>query len=235
MSNINTLKEGPLQDARVRRALNYAVDVDAIVQGVFNGLATPTTTLLTDIDFGYSPDLSPYPYDPERARELLAEAGYPDGFEVTLGTPSGRYVNDVQVAQAVAAQLGAIGLTVNQEVREYGAYVGELFAGDAPDLFLIGWGNAPFDADFILYPLLRTDELLSYYSSPELDALLDEAHTTLDRGAREEAYGAALELIQDEAPMIFLYKQRDAYGVSDRLEWEPRPDEFLWLYSASLE
>ncbi len=232
---INTLKEGPLQDARVRRALNYAVDVDAIVQGVFNGLATPTTTLLTDIDFGYSPDLSPYPYDPERARELLAEAGYPDGFEVTLGTPSGRYVNDVQVAQAVAAQLGAIGLTVNQEVREYGAYVGELFAGDAPDLFLIGWGNAPFDADFILYPLLRTDELLSYYSSPELDALLDEAHTTLDRGVREEAYGAALELIQDEAPMIFLYKQRDAYGVSDRLEWKPRPDEFLWLYSASLE
>ena len=232
---INTLGEGPLQDARVRRALNYAVDVDAIVQGIFSGLATPTTTLLTDIDFGYSPGLSPYPYDPERARELLAEAGYPDGFEVTLQTPSGRYVNDVQVAQAVAAQLGAVGITVNQEVREYGAYVGELFAGNAPDLFLIGWGNAPLDADFIFYPLLRTDELLSYYSSPELDALLDEAHATLDRGVREEAYGAALELIQDEAPVIFLYKQRDAYGLSDRLEWEPRPDEFLWLYSASLE
>ena len=231
---INTLKEGPLQDARVRQALNYAVNVDAIVAGIFNGLATPTSTLLTEIDFGYSAD-SPYPFDPERARGLLAEAGYPDGFEVTLGTPNGRYTNDVQVAQAVAAQLEDVGLSVTQDVREYGAYVGDLFSGNAPDLFLIGWGNAPFDADFILYPLLRTGELLSYYSNPELDALLDAAHSTLDREARRAAYVQAVNLIQQEAPMIFLYKQRDAYGLSERLEWTPRADEFIWMYSASLK
>ena len=232
---IDTLQEGPLQDVRVRQALNYAVDVDAIVEGIFGGLTTPTSTLLTEIDFGYSSDVSPYPFDPERARELLAEAGYADGFEVTLGTPNGRYTSDVQVAQAVAAQLEDIGISVNQEVREYGAYVGELFSGNAPDLFLIGWGNAPLDADFILYPLLRTDELLSYFSDPELDALLDEAHSTLDREARQAAYAQALELIYQQAPLIFLYKQQDAYGLSDRLEWTPRADEFIWMYAASLQ
>lgn len=232
---INTLQAGPLQDARVRQALNYAVDVSAIAEGIFGGLATPTTTLLTSADFGYTDAVSPYPYDPERARELLAEAGYADGFDVTLGTPNGRYTNDVQVAQAVAAQLGEVGVRVTPEVREYGAYVGDLFAKNAPDLFLIGWGNAPLDADFILYPLLRTDGLLSYYSNPELDALLDTGHTTLDESVRAAAYADALTIIQAEAPMIFLYKQVDAYGVSSRLSWTPRADEFLWLYSASLE
>jgi peptide/nickel transport system substrate-binding protein len=232
---MNTLQEGPLQDTRVRQALNHAVDVDAIAQGIFGGLATPTTTLLTEADFGYTDAVSPYTHDPERARELLAEAGYEDGFEVTLGTPNGRYTNDVQVAQAVAAQLGEVGVRANVEVREYGAYVGELFSGNAPDLFLIGWGNAPLDADFILYPLLRTDDLLSYYSNPQLDTLLDQGHTTLNRDEREAAYAEALEIIQEEAPMIFLYKQVDAYGVSERLSWTPRADEFLWLYSATLQ
>jgi peptide/nickel transport system substrate-binding protein len=223
-----------LQDERVRQALNYVVDLEGIVQGIFGGLAVPTTTLLTEIDFGHNPDLQSYPHDPERARELLEEAGYADGLTLTMGTPSGRYVNDVQVAQAIEAQLEDVGVTVDLQVREYGSYVGQLFSGDAPDLYLIGWGNAPFDADFILYPLLHGEGILSYYGNPELDELLDRAHTTIDREVRREAYEDATELIQEEAPVIFLYKQVDAYGLSERLEWEPRPDEFLWLHGASL-
>lgn len=233
---INTTGENAaLKDPRVRQALNYAVDRNGIVQGILGGLATATTGLLTPIDFGYDPELAPYPYDPERARALLAEAGYASGLTLVLGTPNGRYVNDVQVAQAVAAQLQAVGVTVDLQVREYGAYVGELFSGAAPDLFLIGWGNAPFDADFVYWNLLRTDQLLSYYSNPELDALIDVGHTTIDRGERLAAYLSAAVIIQDEAPMIFLYKQKDAYGVSDRLVWEPRADEFIYLYGATLK
>jgi peptide/nickel transport system substrate-binding protein len=232
---INTQLDTPLQDPLVRQALNYAVDVDAIVAGVLGGLATPTTTLLTEIDLGYNAALSPYPYDPERARALLAEAGYPDGFTVRLETPNGRYVSDVQVAQAIAAQLEDVGITVDFAVREYGAYVGDLFSGNAPDLFFLGWGNAVFDADFILYPLVRTDELLSFYSNETMDALLDEAHTSVDAEARQGIYEDAVALLQEEAPFIFLYKQQDAYGVSERLNWQPRADEFLWMYSATLE
>jgi peptide/nickel transport system substrate-binding protein len=231
---MNTLAESPVQNPLVRQALNYAVDVDAIIAGVLGGLATPTTTLLTDIDLGYNDALDPYPYDPERARELLAEAGYGDGLSLRLETPNGRYVSDVQVAQAIAAQLEAVGVTVDFVVREYGAYVGDLFAGNAPDLFLLGWGNAVFDADFILYPLTRTDGLLSYYSNPELDLLLDEGSTSVDVNVRQQVYTEATALLQDEAPFIYLYKQQDAYGISERLTWTPRADEFLWLYSASL-
>lgn len=232
---INTLSANPaLQDARVRTALNLAIDRKGIVQGIFGGLATPTTALLTSIDFGFNPDLSPYPYDPEQAKKLLADAGYASGLKLVLGTPNGRYVNDAQVAQAVAAQLQAIGVTVDLQVREYGAYVGELFSGKAPDLFLIGWGNAPFDADFIYYNLLRTGQLLAYVSDPTLDAFLDQGHDSVDRSVRAEAYRQATQRIYDQAYVIDLYKQKDAYGVSDRLQWTPRADEFIWLYNATL-
>jgi peptide/nickel transport system substrate-binding protein len=224
-----------LANPNVRRALNLAVDVEGIVEGILAGRATPTTTFLTGVDFGYSDAVSPYAYDPDRARELLAEAGWDEGLELTLQSPNGRYVGDAQVAQAVAEQLQQVGVDLNLEIREYGAYVGDLFSGNAPDLYLIGWGNAPLDADFILYPLLRTGELLSYYSDPALDALLDEGRSTVDRDERRAAYADALRRIDAQAPAIFLYKPQDLYGVSARLDWEPRTDERIWLYDASLE
>lgn len=231
---INTLGDNEaLRDVRVRQALNLAVDLDGIIEGIFDGLAVPTAALLTDVDFGYNAALEPYPYDPEAARALLVEAGYADGVPIELGTPSGRYVNDVQVAQAVAAQLGAVGFDVDLQVSEYGAYVGALFSGNAPDLFLIGWGNAPLDADFILVPLLRTDELLSYVSDEALDALLDTGRTTVDREARLAAYEDATVWIHEQAYVVPLYKQLDAYGVSERIDWTPRTDEFIWMFSAS--
>jgi hypothetical protein len=111
---INTLGDNQaLRDVRVREALNLAIDVDGIIEGIFDGLAVPTVALLTDVDFGFNAELEPYAYDPDRARDLLAEAGHGDGVAVALGTPSGRYVNDVQVAQAVAAQLEAVGFDVD--------------------------------------------------------------------------------------------------------------------------
>lgn len=230
---INTLGENEaLRDVRVRQALNLAIDVEGIIEGIFDGLAVETVALLTEVDFGFNPDLAPYPFEPERARELLVEAGH-EGLRVQLGTPSGRYVNDVQVAQAVAAQLGAVGFDVDLQVTEYGAYVGALFSGNAPDLYLIGWGNAPLDADFILVPLLRTDELLSYTSDEALDALLDAGRTTVDREARLAAYRDATTIIHEQAYVVPLYKQLDAYGVSERIDWTPRTDEFIWLFSAS--
>lgn len=233
---INETKGNPaLKDARVRRALNLAVNRKGIVQGIFGGLATPTTAMLTSIDFGYNPNLKPYPYDPAKAKQLLAEAGYAHGLKLTLGTPNGRYVNDVQVAQAVASQLEAVGITVNLQVREYGAYVGALFSGKAPDLYLIGWGNAPFDADYIYYNVLRSNQLLSYFHDPVLDGYLDTGHDTVDRAGRKAAYLKATQRIYDQAPVIDLYKQQDAYGVSDRLQWKARADEFIWMYSASLK
>ncbi|MDZ7799302.1 MAG: ABC transporter substrate-binding protein [Trueperaceae bacterium] len=232
---INTVSANPaLQDPRVRRALNLAVDVGGIIEGIFGGRATPTTAMLTELDFGFNPELEPYGHDPEAARELLAEAGASD-LPLTLEAPNGRYVNDVQVAQAVAEQLQQAGVDVTLDVREYGAYVGDLFSGAAPDLYLIGWGNAPQDADFVYYSLLYTDELLSYFSDETLDRALDRGRSTVDREARLEAYRTATERIHELAPVIELYKPQDLYGVSDRLDWTPRTDERIWLYAAELD
>lgn len=231
---INTLEDTPLQDPRVRRALNYAVDVDAIIEGVLAGLGTPTTTVLTEIDFGYDASLSPHGYDPERAQELLTEAGYPEGFSLNFQTPDGRYLNDVQVAQAIAGQLEEIGLSVNFEVREYGSFVGDIFGRNASDLYLLGWGNPYFDADYIFHPLFHSNGLISYYQNEVLDDLITQGRTTIDPEARLEAYAEAVPLVHEEAPLIFLYKQQDAYGLSERLDWSPRADEFLWLYDAEL-
>ncbi len=231
---INTEKGGALADPRVAQAFNYAVNVDAIIQGVLTGAGVPTTTLLTSADFGYTDNVEPFPFDPELARELLAEAGATD-LSVTLGTPNGRYVNDVQVAQAVAAQLQDVGVNVNVEVSEYGAYVGALFGGNAPDLYLIGWGNAPYDADYILYSLTGTDQLLSYYSDERLDELLEAGRSTVDRTVRAEAYAEAMQILTDAPAAIYLYKPIDSYGISARLaNWEPRGDELIRIHGFEL-
>ena len=225
-----------LQDARVRRALNLAVDVDAIVEGVLAGRGTPTTGFLTEVDFGYVPGSRPFGYDPDAARALLAEAGFADGGPtLVLQSPNGRYVGDAAVAQAVAEQLSDVGVDVELEIREYGAYVGDLFSGNAPDLYLIGWGNAPLDADFIYVPLLGTDELLSYYADPDLDAALQAARSTVDRDARLAAYADVQRHVDAEAPALFLYKPQDLYGVADDVDWTPRTDERIWMYAADVD
>ncbi len=231
---INTLKGGALADPRVGQALNYAVDVDAIIEGVLAGAGVPTTTLLTEADFGYTPEVERFPFDPERARELLAEAGATD-LSITVGTPNGRYVNDVQVAQAVAAQLQDVGIDANVEVTEYGAYVGALFGGNAPDTYLIGWGNAPYDADYVFWNLTVTDQLLSYYSNERLDELVTLARSTIDREARAEAYAEAMQILTDAPAAIYLYKPVDLYGISARLaDWQPRGDELIRVHGFEL-
>lgn len=232
---INTLKGGALADPRVAQALNYAVDVDAIIAGVLAGAGSPTTTLLTEVDFGFNPNVERFGYDPERARQLLADAGA-SNLTVTVGTPNGRYVNDVQVAQAVAAQLQDVGINANVEVQEYGAYVGALFSGNAPDLYLIGWGNAPLDADFVFWSLTGTGQLLSYYSNARLDELLTIGRTNVDRTTRANAYAEAVQILTDAPSAIYLYKPIDTYGVSSRLaNWQPRGDEFIRIHGFELQ
>ena len=231
---INTEKGGLLADPRVGQALNYAVDVDAIIAGVLSGAGVPTTTLMTEADFGYSDQVERFGYNPELARELLAEAGATD-LSVTLGTPNGRYVNDVQVAQAVAAQLQEVGVNATVQVSEYGAYVGELFGGSAPDLYLIGWGNPPYDADYILYNLTGTDQLLSYYSDERLDELLETGRSTVNQEVRAEAYAEAMQILTDAPAAIYLYKPVDSYGVSAQLaDWQPRGDELIRIHGFEL-
>lgn len=225
---VNALIPGPLQDRKVRQALNYAIDKEAIVQKALGGHGRVLRgQMLTEAYFGFNPELQPYPYDPKRARELLAAAGYPKGFATELATPRGRYMNDVEVVQFVVAYLEAIGVRVTLRVHEWAAYVGMLAAKKLPGLSFWGWAVTPADADSQL-GLNTTTHRYSYYSNPAFDAVMSQARQAVDQGARRSLYRQATEMLREDASNVFLYQQQDLYGLSDRVSgWKPEPDEFL--------
>jgi peptide/nickel transport system substrate-binding protein len=241
---LNVDGEGPLDDPRVRLALNHAVDKDAIIRSILGGDGVANGCPLNPYMYGYVEELcAPFEFDPELARELLADAGYPDGFTFTMGSPSGRYLNDRQVAEAVVGQLAAVGVRAELRVQEWSSYVGQVLERQIPtEAWLIGWGNSQFDADNTLFSLLYggtveggpSQVVFSYMEDEDLDALLAEARATVDQERRAELYEEALRIIRDAAPWIFLYQQVDIYGVANHVDWDPRPDELIWAFDAAI-
>ena len=170
----------PFDSAEFRRAVNYAIDLESIVQNVLSTFGDQTAQPTLDGFFGYNGDLDPYPYDPEQAEALVEESGY-GGVEVELHTPVGRYLNDVQIAQAVAGYLDDlenVSASVNQ--RDFQALASEILDGDietSPHWYLLGWGNTTFDASQTLIPLLTSDGNLTSWSNDEFDRLIEEAQS----------------------------------------------------------
>lgn len=205
----------PFNDPLVRRALNHAIDKQAIVDGLFDGVFTVADAPVVPAVFGHE-SVGPYEYDPALAEELLAEAGYPNGFDMTIHHPTGRYLLDATVAEAVQDMLSEVGVNATLETREWSSYLE--FTGQPPeqaeyDAFLLGWGTVTLDSDYGLYALLHTNQWnpngnnRGFYSNPEVDELLDAARVETDRARREELYAQAIEMIWDDAPWIYLYNQ----------------------------
>lgn len=237
--HLNSVRKGsPLQDKRVRQAINYGVDKENIVRQVLEGYGIPMGSPLNSAHFGYDPAIKPYPYDPGKAKALLKEAGYGDGLNLTFDSPSGRYAKDKEVAEAIVGQLAKVGITVKLNVLEWGSYSQKIFSSEGADhMNTLAWA-ASFDADSILLPLLYTGQTLSRYSNKKLDNLLDQARSTMDPKRRERIYHQALELIHDDAAWLFLYQGIDIYGVSNRVQnWSPNPDEAftMILHRASVK
>lgn len=231
---------GPFKDKRVRQALNYAVDKDAINESMFLGEALVSTAPFTPLAFGYFPQ-KPYEYNPEKAKELLAEAGYPDGFEVTLTYGPGRFLMDTEVVEAVASYLGDIGLDVTIEPLEWAAYGKERskpVEENRLQLYFIGWGCVTLDADHCLKPF-RPDQWPPastspmFYSNDRVLELFWAARNTTDEAERLENYKEIIEILWEDAPIIWLYvqpnthaKRKEAQGVYIR------SDETIWLRDA---
>jgi peptide/nickel transport system substrate-binding protein len=227
---------GPTEKREVRQALNYAVDIDSIIKNVIQGNGVRVATFLTDVFFGYDPELQPYKQDLNKAKELLAKAGYPNGFEGVFDINQGRYPNEKPVAEAIVGQLEKVGIRLKLQQNEWGAYNRKSDNYELGPLSLWGWGNFTLDADNSFYPRLRTapkKTSLTVYSNPEFDKVIDEARATIDKSKRLELYKRAQRIIYEDCPYIFLYGLRDVYGVSNRVEWEPRSDEFIWAFYAS--
>jgi ABC-type transport system substrate-binding protein len=236
--NVNA---APFDDVRVRQAVNHAIDKNAIVERLFDGAAAVSTAPFASPIFGYS-EQEPYEYNPELARELLAEAGYEDGVTVTLHHPTSRYVQDALVSDAVRAQLSEVGINVELETLEWPQYVPFVRAPEEENevqFAMLGWSTPTVDADYALFALFHSSEHPpgfngAFYDNAEVDALLEEARSTLDPAAREEAYAQAIDIIWEEAPWLFLYSETQVTAISSDVEgFVVHPDESLIATGAS--
>jgi peptide/nickel transport system substrate-binding protein len=230
----NYLMPGPWEDVRVRRAMNYAVDMETLIKTVLDGYGQPLGVPLEKEAFGFNPKVKWYGYDPEKARALLREAGYPNGFEMTLHAPNHRYLNDVELMQAVAAMLGKVGIRAKVQVWEQSVYTTKWRNRQLLPAYMIAWGGAGlFDGD-LLVSSLDSHSALAIYKNAALDKMLEDAQGINDPEKRKALYWKAQELIYDEAPIIKAYQQAHIFGVSSRLDWHPWLDNMLFLYGAKL-
>ncbi|WP_255357899.1 ABC transporter substrate-binding protein [Geomicrobium sp. JCM 19037] len=207
----------PFDDERVRQALSMALDREAIVEGLYEGYGSVADGPLNDLVNASSPDVESLPYDPERAQELLAEAGYEDGFSATMHTNDANPMR-VQIAELAQDQFGEIGVDVTIEEVEWGAYLDLVDAGDT-EMFILGWSISAGDADNGVRTLFHSDNFGSagnqtLYHNEEVDDLLDEARAELDEEARQDLYGQVQQTLIDEAPMIYTLHTDYVVGVN---------------------
>ncbi len=224
-----------LANTKVRQAISYAIDRESIVKNILGGYGIPLGTPLPQGFFGYEESFKATPYDPEKAKALLAEAGYPNGFEIDMATCAGRYLMDKEVAEAIVGQLAKVGIKAKLKVEEWGVYTQKIFSKEQAAIFLVGWGNSTFDADGNYYSLLKTGERMAYYSNAMLDDLLVRARGTMDQQLRASLYHEANQHFVDEQPLTVLYQNKDVYGTSSRLVWTPRSDELIMLHQADIQ
>ncbi len=234
---LNT-RQPPFNDLRMRQAVNYAVDKKLITEGVLDGAGSPIGEPVGPEVFGYNPDLKNYyDYDLDKAKKLIADAGYGGGVDVKLFGPAGRLEKGDEVTQNIADQLKRVGIRVSVNLIEFQTYLENYSRKLNPDLGLGYYSNAnnTADADYLLSAGMSSKGRAPYWSSPDVDALIDQGKQTIDQNKRKEIYHDAVKKILDAAPWLFLYSQVDNYGVSNRLKgWKPRPDEMIYLYGLSV-
>jgi len=234
MIGMNTFK-APLNDVRVRQALNYAVDKQSLLRAFWDGQGQVLGSAVSPSSFGYTSSVKPYPYNPQKAKELLAEAGYPQGLAVSFDGLSGRYNNDKQIEEAIVGQLGQVGVRTQLNVMDFGTYwTNYWLTAKLNGLWFLGNGDPLFDSDYLLTGMLYSKGRGWYYSSPKTDALIERARTTMDVAARQKVYAELMQDLHDEAPWIFLFVGKDVYGVSSRIAWQPRPDGLFMMSEAAL-
>jgi peptide/nickel transport system substrate-binding protein len=216
----NCSKE-PFTDKRIRQALNYAVNKEAIVEHVLSGVGRLSDAPISPGIFGYVP-IKTYEFSAEKAKALLAEAGFPEGFETTLHIPTGRYYEDVAVASAVAADLLKVGVKAEIKRMDWDTYIPFIFKeneGAEHKLYLLGWSTVTGDADYGLYALFHSEEWprkgmnVSFFKNEKVDQLLGAARGTASPGERKKLYKEAMTVIMEEAPWIFLYSETQVTGV----------------------
>jgi peptide/nickel transport system substrate-binding protein len=238
--------KNPFQDVRVRKAFYQAIDEDAIARKVMRGLATPAALMIAPSLFPRAKDFKRIPFDPAASKTLLAEAGYPDGFEVQLNCPNDRYVNDEAICQAVVGMLARIGVKIDLLAEPKSKYFARLAAAGGFDtsFYLQGWTPSTLESfNTFAYVFHCRDEKgngaaanLGGYCNPKLDELAKQALQEPDESKRDEIFKQAWQLaLFDDVSYVPLHQQALAWGVSRRLQVPQRPDNYYVFAWARLD
>ncbi|GIQ69683.1 peptide ABC transporter substrate-binding protein [Xylanibacillus composti] len=232
MIMVNQNEAFATSDPKVREAIDYAIDNQALADKFTNGLAVPSRTRVIPGVLGFEESLhNTYRYDPERARELLQEAGYNDDLEISFGTMQGTSIySNSEMAQLIAGMLEAVGIKVNLEVHERSQYVDVRNTGKNKELLLVGWNNLLFDASLAVDHFRSDYNPAGFgYSNPRVDELIEKARVNMNAEERAEQYQEIQRIVAEELPYIYVYQFKDIMGINDALDYEPRVDQMFYV------
>jgi peptide/nickel transport system substrate-binding protein len=226
----------PIQDVRLRQAINYAVNKEEIAETIFAGLGVPADgQILTPGHFGYNPAVAAYPFDPDMARQLIDESDYA-GEEIVIESEVGRWLKDKELVEVVAGYLQEVGLNVSINIREFSDYLDVLFDRETrPAMAFVSHDNPFMDADRTLSAYYSCEGTAPSYCNEEVTAMINEARTETDPAAREQMYHEIIQTAHDEASHLYLLNNENTYGTSTRLNFEPRRDGKLLYAEMSLK
>lgn len=223
----------PLANVEVRRALLHAVDPDGIIEFILQGHGSRLTQVVAPTTFGYNPDIPQISYDPQMTRDMLAAAGYPNGLNLNFDYAISGYPLGKEISEFIASQLEEAGVTVNQNVLEYGEYLNRLVTLRLVDLFY-GGSLTPPDAQFA-YPAYTCGFRYSYFCNEEYDTIFRGASLLVDDAERTAAYQQLAQILYDQAAVIPLFTMDDFWAHRADLEgWVPMRDQFLDFTHISL-
>lgn len=238
--NGEPLAENVFRDVRVRQAISKALDRNAISSKVMEGLAAPAGQTVPEGWFGYNPELKVEAQDTEGAKKLLAAAGYPDGFGLTIHCTNNRYVNDDKICQAVGQMLARIGLDMKVDAMPKAAFFPKVKVPNVEfRLGLLGWGNSPYPASGHLGLMHSYDKERGFgtynragYSNPKYDALIEKAVSTVDDATREGLEQQAVKMAMEDAALIPLHVQFTISAARKGIDFTPRADEGVLAMNA---
>jgi peptide/nickel transport system substrate-binding protein len=232
--------KNPFKDVRVRKAFYQAIDIEAIKSRVMRGMAAPSALMISPLLFARAAEFKRWPYDPDAARKLLAEAGYPNGFEVTMDCPNDRYVNDEAICQAVAAMLARVGVKIDLLAQPKAKYFAKVLASGGYDtsFYLLGWTPGSFDSWNVLNNIVGCrDEKgnggqfnLGGYCNQKVEELAGNILREVDVKKRDEMIAETFRIIHDEVSHIPLHQQALVWGVSKKLKVVQRADNQILFY-----
>ncbi|WP_300660654.1 ABC transporter substrate-binding protein [Hydrogenophaga sp.] len=230
----NVKGKNPFKDRRVRQAFYQAIDINGIQRTVMRGASRPTGLLVGPGINGFDESMNTrLPHDPEAAKKLLAEAGYPNGFEVAMNCPNDRYVNDAAICQAVAANLARVGVKIQLQTETKGTYFPKILKRDT-SFYLLGWTPGTYDSHNVLNALIRcVDDKgsgqfnLGAYCNPKLDELGVQIQSETDKVKRDALIKQAFKMHADDIGHLPLHQQALAWGVASNVTLAQIADNFM--------